>query len=135
MVSIARTALAMGRRLASGLMNATVLIQRAGEPVRNPNTGHMEPALTTVYEGPARVRFLSADPRATDQAGQRFAEQTPTVWLPIDSTAGVRVDDTGTVTSNPDDPGTAGLQFRVAGVHAQTHSTSRRLPVEVLSFA
>lgn len=121
-----------GRAMADSLMQSTCRIRRAGEPVKNRETGQVLPAWTTVYEGPCRVRFPSSQPREVDQAGQRFAEQSPTVWLPVD-VSGVRVDDVGEILANPHAPGDVGLTFRVAGVHAQTHSTSRRLPVEVLS--
>lgn len=124
-----------GRVMAESLMQSTVRIQRkAGEPVRSPATGKMEQAWTLVYEGPCRTRFQSSVPRAADQAGQRFSEQAPTVWVPA-HVSDVRVDDVGEILTNPHAPGDAGLQFRVQGIHAQTHSTSRRLPVEVLSYA
>lgn len=125
--------LARGRTLAEELMQTTVAIRRSGTPVRDPATGTMVTPLTTIYTGPARVRFPTGQPRDSDQAGQRFAEQSPTVWVPIDA-SGIRVDDIGEVTANPHSPGDVGLKFRVAGVHVQTHSTSRRLPVEVLSY-
>lgn len=126
--------LARGRTLAEDLMQTTITIRREGSPVRDPATGTMVPALTTIYTGPARVRFPSGQPRDADQAGQRVAEQSPTVWVPVHA-SGIRIDDVGEVTANPHAPEDVGLTFRVAGVHAQTHSTSRRLPVEVLSYA
>ena len=133
-MSLATHALGSGRRLAESLMVTTVKVQRAGEPVRNPEAGSVEPSMTAVYEGKARVRFPSSQPRETDHAGQRTVEQHPTVWLPITVTD-VRLDDIGTVTANPPDPGIVGMTFRIVGLHAQTHSTSRRFPVEILSFA
>lgn len=126
--------LARGRQAAASLMQTNVVIRRAGEPARDPFTGKVTPTWTTVYEGPCRVRFSSSVPRKADQAGQRFAEQSPTVWLPVHVSV-VEVDDVGEVVANPSSPGDVGTTFRVAGVHAQTHSTSRRLPVEVLSHA
>src|SRR5687768_12112409 len=108
-------------------MQTTVIIRRAGAPVRDPATGTMVPSLTTIYTGPARVRFPTGQPRDVDQSGQRVAEQSPTVWVPVHA-AGICVDDVGEVTSNPHATEDVGLRFRVAGVHVQTHSTSRRLP-------
>lgn len=115
-------------------MQTTVVIRREGPPVRDPATGTMIPSLTTIYTGPARVRFPAGQPRDVDQSGQRVTEQSPSVWIPIHA-AGIRIGDVGEVTANPHAPEDVGLKFRVAGVHAQTHSTSRRLPVEVLSYA
>lgn len=124
-----------GRALAESLMQATCRISRpVGEATRNPDTGKLETAFVTVYEGACRVRFMSADPHSVDQAGQRFAVQSPTVWVPTFA-SGVRVDDVGVLLESPHEPGDVGLRFRVAGVHAQTHSTACRLPVEVLSHA
>lgn len=126
--------LARGRHVARDLMQTTVIIRRGdGVPVRNPETGEYETGSTVVYEGPARLRFPNAQPREADAAGQRFVEQSPTVSLPIASSADVDVDDVGEVTANPLDPGIVGLRFRIAGVHAQTHSTARRFPVEVVT--
>ncbi|RKN68572.1 hypothetical protein D7252_13925 [Microbacterium sp. CGR2] len=115
-------------------METTIIIRRSGPPVRDPATGTMIPSITTIYTGPARVRFPTGQPRDVDQSGQRVTEQSPTVWVPVHA-SGIRPDDVGEVTANPHAPEDVGLKFRVAGVHAQTHSTSRRLPVEVLTYA
>lgn len=128
--------LSRGRHFAESLMSTWLIIRRkTGDPYRDQTTGKMVTPMTTIYEGPARVRFTNADPHESDQSGQRVAQQSPTVWLPIATSAGVRLDDVGEILANPDDLGIVGVTFRVAGEHAQTHSTSRRLPVEVLSFA
>jgi len=126
--------LSRGRSLAEDLMQTTVIIRRSGAPARDPENGTMVPSLTTIYNGPARVRFPTGQPRGSDQAGQRVAEQSPTVWVPVNASS-IRVDDEGEITANPNSPEDVGLRFRVAGVHVQTHSTSRRLPVEVVSYA
>ena len=124
-----------GRAMADSLMQSTCIIRRAsGPPVRDPETGTTGPSLVTIYEGPCRVRFGVGSPREVDQAGQRFAEQSPTVWLPVHA-SGIRVDDAGELTANPHAPEDVGTTFRIAGIHAQTHSTSRRFPVDTLNFA
>lgn len=122
-------------------MESVVRIRRQTGETRNQATGKITPTWTTVYEGPARVRFTQADPRDTDVVGQRMVEQSPTVGLPIGederivsgSSAAVAVNDIGVILTNPDDPGSVGTEFRIAGRHTQTHSTARRLPVEVYS--
>lgn len=125
--------LSRARMTAEALMQSTVIIRREGVPVRDPSTGTMTPTLTTVYTGPARLRLASGQPRDVDQAGQRVTEQSPMVWVPV-QTWGILVDDVGEIIANPHAPGDVGLVFRIAGIHAQTHSTSRRFPVEVLSY-
>lgn len=134
-------ALNRGRALAQALMESTVRIRRQTGEVRNPTTGKLQKTWDVIYEGPARLRETNAQPREIDAAGQRLAEQSPTVSLPIGdddriqagASADVLVDDVGVVLTNPPAPGAVGTQFRVAGQHEQTHSTSRRLPVEVLT--
>lgn len=133
--------LAEGRERAQSLMESTVRIRRQTGEARNQANGRVETTWTTIYEGPARLRFAGGQPREVDVAGQRLAEQSPTVCLPIGadsritvgSSAAVRVDDEGEVLDNDPDSGIEGATFRVAGVHEQTHSTQRRLPVEVHS--
>lgn len=131
--------LSAGRERAQSLMDSTVRIRRKTGTARNPATGKVDATWATIYEGPARVRFSAGQPRSVDSAGQRLAEQSPTVSLPIvsdprivsGSSSAVRVDDEGVVLANPEDPGTVGTEFRISGLHEQTHSTARRLPVEV----
>jgi hypothetical protein len=133
----------MARREAESLMDTTVLIRRTAGESFDEATGTYVPAWDVIYEGPARIRFARSALKEVDGAGQRLAEQSPSVSLPIGAnrriTAGtsadVRVDDVGEVTLNPDDPGIVGLRFRVSGQHSQTHSSARRLPVEVAAHA
>lgn len=122
-----------GRAWAESLMQSTVLIRRRSGETRNEETGQIEPSWSTVYEGPARIRFGNAQPRDTDVIGQRIVEQSPIVSLPLATSASVHVDDEGEVTANPLDPGLVGFRFRIAGLHEQTHATARRFPVEVFT--
>lgn len=122
-----------GRILIESLMQTTVRIRHKTGQTRNQETGQLETTWTTVYEGPGRVRFTRAEPRDIDASGQRFAEQSPTVSLPIATSVAVDIDDEGEILANDLDPAVVGLRFRIAGIHEQTHSTARRFPVEVLS--
>lgn len=113
-------------------MVTTIRIRRQTGKGKNLETGKIETTWAVIYEGPARWRFGNTQPRDLDAAGQRLVEQSPTVSLPIGAeSALVRTDDEGTVLANPPDPGLVGVGFRVAGIHAQTHATARRFPVEV----
>lgn len=135
---------AAARALATELREGTVQIRRKTGTTKNPANGKLEDTWTVIYEGPGRVRQSNAQPRNLDTVGQRLAEQSPTVSLPVNdedprivagSSAAVNVDDEGVVLTSPFDPGRVGQRFRVAGSHDQTHSSSRRLPVEVFSHA
>ncbi|GGO59119.1 hypothetical protein GCM10010910_01330 [Microbacterium nanhaiense] len=134
-MSIVTGMLGRGRSLAENLMDSSVVIRRKTGAARDPETGTLIPTWETVYDGPARFRFTRADPNEADQAGQRVAVQSPLVWLPISTSGGVRLDDVGTVNASQFDTSMVGMQFRITGGHHQTHSTSRRLPIEVLSYA
>lgn len=122
------------RDLAESLMQSTVQIRRKTGTTRDEDTGQLVPTWVVVYEGPGRVRFGNSQPRDLDASGQRVVEQSPVVSLPISTSAGVHVDDEGEVLSNPADPGIVGLRFRIAGLHAQTHASARRFPVEVFTY-
>lgn len=127
--------LARGRALAARLSDSEVTVRRAGEPARNPITGKIETTWTQIYQGPGRLRFSNGQPREGDQLGQRFSDQSPTLSLPIEGTGHIRVDDVAEISENPFDPGGESLKLRITGLHVQTHSTARRLPVEVLNFS
>lgn len=114
-------------------MQTTVIVSRQGAGTRNQETGQIEYAWTTIYEGPARIRFTNNQPRDFDSSGQGITEQAPTVSFPIAASGLVTVDDVGEVIANPSDPAIVGMTFRIAGTHQQTHSTARRFPVEVVS--
>lgn len=125
-------------------MQSTVRIRRRSITTqRNPETGREEHTWTTVYEGPARLRADAAQPQDSDAAGQQVTDRQMRVSLPIGAhprivtgaSADVEVDDVGVLTANPEDPASVGLEFRVRDGHVQTHSTARRLPVEVTSHA
>ncbi|WP_449408002.1 DUF6093 family protein [Microbacterium maritypicum] len=140
-MSVVDELLADGRRVAQSLMDSTVVIRRETGTTRDSEKGKVVPTLEVIYRGPARVRLTNADPREVDASGQRFSIQDPTISLPIGddprievgSSAAVRVDDVGEVVATPHDTGEVGTTFRVYGRTGQTHSTARRLKVEVLS--
>lgn len=136
--------LSRGRALAESLMQSTVRIRRRSiERVRNPATGREEYAWAVVYEGPGRLRADAAQPQDSDAAGQQVTDRQMRVSLPIGAhpriitgaSADVEVEDVGVLIANPGDPASVGLEFRVRDGHVQTHSTARRIPVEVTSHA
>lgn len=135
--------LARGRERAESLMQSRVRVRREGPKTRETATGLETPTWTIVYEGPARLRASNAQPQDVDAAGQQLTERDQELSLPIgyhpDIETGasihVHVNDVGELLANPHDPAAVGLQFRVRDGHVQTHSTARRLPVEVISHA
>ncbi len=121
------------RSRAETLMVSTVRIVRAAGREFDSETGTYVTNESEIYAGPARIRFSGSQPQERDAAGERVVDQLPTVSLPIATSGDVRVDDVVIIAANPPDPTTVGTRMRVAGIHAQTHSTARRLPVEVVS--
>lgn len=129
----ARSALAQGRALAASLMESTCEITRAGEPVVDPDTGILTPSTTVIYTGQCRLRFPYVRPQQLLADGQQLAKDRGILWLPVDGSADVRADDVATLTVNPLDPGQVGLRLRIEAQFVETHATSRRFPIEVIS--
>lgn len=132
--------LGLGRRFQSTQFTATVTIRRKTGESKDSATGKITPTWTDIYAGPAELVFGAAHPRDVDAAGQRLAEQQPTVKLPVDgehaaAAAAVCKDDVGTVDASAHDAGAVGVTFRIAGIFGKSNATSRRLPVEVISHA
>jgi len=131
---IAASALARARALRDSLADTTVTIRRESGTTWDDETGTYVPAWAVVYTTDrARVRFPGSQPREQDAAGERVTEQEPTLSLPVEGSGVVQVDDVATVDANPEDPSIVGMKLRVAGLHNQSHSSGRRLPVEVVS--
>jgi hypothetical protein len=125
----------MGQRQAEALMESTCVITRAGTPTVDHSTGATTSADVTIYTGKCRLRFPFVRPQQADAAGQVVEKARGILSLPISdpATALVRTGDVATITVNPADPGSVGMKFRVESPFAETHATSRRLPVEVIS--
>lgn len=112
-------------------MTASCVVSRvSGIPVTDPATGADTFPSTTIYTGKCRLRMPFNRTTGVAAAGQSIEKQQPELWLPISdaTSANVRPDDVAVVTS-PLDPEV--VTVRIAGLHAQTHSTSRRLHVEI----
>lgn len=123
----------MGRTIAEAKMGSVCVIRRANGFTRDPVTGIETPAFTTVYSGPCSFKYSATLPNDLVVTGEQLVSQRPMLSLPVITSAGVLVDDVATITENALDPALVGVVARVAGVHAVTHGTARRLPVEVIS--
>lgn len=109
---------------------ATCTITRAGgDPVRNEETGQLEPAPpVTVYTGPCLVTPEGGD-RVVEFGGEPVALRSYTVSI-ADLTADVHVEDTVTVTASRDPLLDAGRALRVLDVPKSELATVRRLSCE-----
>lgn len=109
---------------------ATCIITRSGgDPVRNEETGQLEPAPdTTVYEGPCLVTPEGGD-RVQEFGEGPVALRTYTVSI-ADLTVDVHVEDTVTVTASRDPLLDAGRAMRVLDVPKSELVTVRRLLAE-----
>lgn len=121
--------------LAESLMESTCVITRAGAPTVDHSTGQTTTNPTTIYTGKCRLRFPFVRPQQVDAQGQLVEKARGIIELPISdtTTALVRTDDIATITVNPSDPSSVGAKFRIESPFTETHATSRRLPVEVIS--
>lgn len=117
-------------------MESTCDITRStpADPAVDPETGVLNPpVVVVVYSGKCRVRFPYVRPEQILADGQQLAKNRGILWVPVAGTGGVRADDEAVLTGSVLDPDSVGMRFRVAAPFAETHATSRRLPVEVVS--
>lgn len=134
-MSIAVGALKMGRRLAESLMVDTWRCARGSEPVFDDDTGTWtSPAADVVYDGPGRLRDVDSDSPRDESQGETTVYSRLRLWLPVATSAGIKVDDIFECTAAAEDPALLGMRVRVVDPHFQTHSTARRLSVEVASW-
>lgn len=122
-------ALHAGRSAAQALMTDTVSVTRVTGPPGpvDPDTGEREPAPTeVVFSGPGKVQTYEPHESARESGGHVYIEQRYHLHVPV-SAAQVLVGDTVTVTASATDTQLAGRSYRVAGEHAKTWSTARRL--------
>lgn len=125
-------ALNRGRAAAEELMTDTVTVTRVTGPEGelDPETGEREPAPTTVvYSGPAKVQTYEPYESTKESADHRYVEQRYALHLPI-AAAKADVDDTVDITASQTDAQLVGRIYRVAGEHAKTYATSRRILID-----
>lgn len=118
-------------RMQARWQTATCTITRAGagDPVRNEETGQLEPpAATTVYTGPCLVTPEGGD-RVQEFGGAPVALRSYTVSI-ADLTADVHVEDLVTVTGSRDPLLDVGRALRVLDVPKSELVTVRRLACE-----
>lgn len=109
---------------------ATCTITRAGagEPVRNEETGQLEPpASTPVYTGPCLIVAEGGD--RVQEFGEGPVALRSYACSIADSTVDVRVEDVVTITDSRD-PRLVGAQMRVLDVPKSELVTVRRLILE-----
>jgi hypothetical protein len=114
-------------------MTSTCVVTRVTGRTLNEDTGEYTDTTVPIYSGRCKVRFESPRVFRRDMESQFLAEQQPILFVPIDGTAGLTVDDVATITGNPTDPALVGMRIRLNGQHAQTSATARRIPGEVLT--
>lgn len=122
-----------GQRLIESLMTDTWVGTRgatAGE--FNDETGEWSTSSVEVYRGPGRLRAANVQGQRVDEQGVTVTLSDARLSLPVATSAGVRVDDVFVCVAS-EEPTMVGARVRVTDIHWQTHSTARRLQVEVAS--
>lgn len=125
-----------GRQLAERIMTSTCTVTRTtpGTPAIDPETGlETEPTVTTVYDGPCRLRFPYVRPEQALPEGQQLGKERGILSLPTTGSDAVTVNDIVTITGNPLDPDSVGTQLRIMGPFMETYATARRFPAEVVA--
>lgn len=116
-------------------MTDTVTVTRVTGPPGpvDPDTGEREPApTTTVYTGPGKVQTHEPHESARKSGEHIYIEQRYHLHLPISATE-ADVGDSVTVTSSATDAQLVGREYRVAGEHAKTWATARRLLLDEIT--
>lgn len=90
-------------------------------------------AAPVVYSGKCRVREASPSPSGSGAGEAAWTVRRIIIHLPVKGSEAVRQGHTVTVTQCPNDSAMVGLTATVASFHAQTNSTARRLPCEVVT--
>jgi hypothetical protein len=120
--------LTRARAAAEAAMTDTCTVKRVTGQTFNEETGQHTPTFLTVYSGKCRVRapgFHASSP-TTGQATTKIVIGRVVVWLPVSTSAGVKVDDDITITAAAFDGALTGRVFRVSEQYGQSHSSSRR---------
>lgn len=135
-MSIAAGLTALGRRSAESIMTSTCRITKTnGAATTDRTTGIRTDPTAIVYEGPCRLRWARDVVVEVEAQRQAISKQNPELWLPVGApgSADVDTDMQVQITSNPLDPAAEAMTFRIRGIHAQSHSVSRRFSIEVES--
>lgn len=106
--------------------------RREGAPVLNEESGEYESTAEDIYTGRGKLSFKSVVTSDLDVQSQAVVRQEPTLYLPVEPSAGVTVGDLFTCTGHDTDPALIGITVRVSGIHGGS-VTARRFPCEVLS--
>lgn len=129
------SAVLAGRQAAEALMvDACVVTRGGGAGVRDPETGLVVPSAgTEVYSGPCKVQTRNMAVTDTDAGEREFGVLAWELHLPVADSENVHRGDTATITAaHPVSSVAVGQSFTVAGPHAGTLKTARRLPVEAV---
>jgi len=100
---------------------------------RDETTGKKTTTFTEVYNGPCQFKAGNTAAGDTEAAGQRITEQSATLKLPVATSGMVRTDMVVIMTASEDDPALVGTRARIKGVFPASGTTTRRLPIEVVS--
>ena len=129
--------IARGRAAAERLKTDTVTVTRvtagASGPL-DPVTGlpSTPEETVTVYTGAGKIQTYEPHESARKSGEHVWIEQRYHLHLPITADE-VDVGDTVTVTSSVTDPQLTGRAYRVAGEHAKTWATARRLLLDEIT--
>lgn len=127
------SALALGRRAAEAQMVDRCRIERrTGHTVQDEDTGREVPEVVVVFRERCRVK-TTGQPRETTVGGREVTLLGLQLELPV-SAPPVRVDDVAVLESVGalSDVQLLGTRYRILAAMAETSSTRRRLPVEVV---
>lgn len=122
-----------GRAAAERLMVDTCTITReatTGQTYNAANDTFSEPARSTIYSGPCRVKPAGAGDRRASAGDDTYQLDAYVVSIPVSATA-VEPGDQVAITAAQHDPTLTGVGLRVLSVDIGSQITARRLRCEV----
>lgn len=127
-------ALAMGRRMAeAGMQDQCRVTRHTGTTVINEETGALERATITVYEGKCSVLSPYRVPSSPSAAGLTQNVENQRLDLPMTASTGIHSGDVVEITYAHTDPDMLGRRYTVSSVMQQSDATARRIPVKEVS--
>lgn len=116
------------------MVDAVTFTANDAEPTFDPNTGqYVEGTGTVLYAGACQVQ-AGGSPREAVVGEQEVVIDRITIKVPVDA-ADIPPDSVGEITAVGaiSDPSLVGNRYRVIGTHAESITTARHLPCELVT--
>lgn len=125
-----QAALPFFRAQAESMMVDRWIVERSVTGPLDETTGEYTNTVTTVYDGPGKLKGANIQVGEVDAAGQLLVVQSATLSFPVAGSELIVEGDMARCVSAVNDLSLVGVRVRVEGPHHQTFATARRFRVE-----